>query len=123
MNEKQLETKTKIETMAQLFCVDIEWAIAIAMVESSLGLNQKSPTGAKGVFQMTQVAMKDLWLLMGEVDDDLVDISCGILFLRLLKKRWGSLEEATKHYCDPADIDFYVPKVMKERKRLKGITD
>lgn len=119
MTPKQIDTKVKIKTFAGLFGVDPDWAVAVATVESSLGENQKSPTGAKGVFQMTQIAMKDLWLLMGEVDDDYTDIACGILFLKLLRKRWGSMKEATKHYCDPNDSHFYVDRVSREYERLK----
>jgi len=120
MTPRQTDTKVKIKTFAGLFNVDPDWAIAIATVESSLGENQKSPTGAKGVFQMTQIAMKDLWLLMGEVDDDYADIACGILFLKLLRKRWGSMKEATKRYCDPNDAHFYVDRVSREYERLKS---
>lgn len=121
MTPKQIETKCKIETIAQMFGVDADWAVAIAMTESSLGMNQKSPTGCLGVFQMSQIAMKDIWLTMAEVDDDFADIACGVLFLRLLLKRWKTMEEATKHFCDPMDAHFYVDRVMKERGRLRNV--
>ena len=105
-------TEKKIVDMARYFGVDPAWALAIAEVESSVGEHQLSPTGAKGVFQMTSIAMKDLLLEMQAKDDDMIDIACGILFLRLLKKRWGSIEEATSHYCDPNDRHFYISKVL-----------
>lgn len=105
-------TEAKIRRLASVVGVDAAWALAIAEVESSMGQFQKSKTGARGVFQMTTIAMKDLWLQMELQDDDLADILCGLLFLRLLKNRWGSKEEATRHYCDPNDRDFYVPKVL-----------
>lgn len=112
MNKKQLETKAKIELFAQLLGIDPKWAVAVAMVESSLGLKQKSGTGCLGVFQMSTIAMKDLLLEMTKIDDDIIDIACGLLFLRLLLKRWGSMEEATNHFCDPADRGFYLKKVQ-----------
>jgi len=111
LNQKQVETKVKIEFFARLFSVDPQWAAAVAMTESSLGLDQKSPTGCKGVFQMSSIAMNDLLNSMSKLDDDIVDIVCGVAFLRLLEKRWGSKDEAVSHYCDPKDRDFYLKRV------------
>lgn len=111
LTRKQIETKEKIEKLASLFGIDTAWAVAIAMIESSLGINQKSPTGCRGVFQMSTIAMKDLLLSMEQINDDIVDIACGILFLRLLLKRHGSMEKATRHFCTPDDRDFYLEKV------------
>jgi len=111
LSNKQIEIKTKIELISRIFGIDPSWASAVAMVESSLGINQRSPTGALGVFQMTQIAMKDLHLLMRRVDDDLVDIVCGVAFLRLLLSRWKTIEDATNHFCDPNDRPVYFDKV------------
>ena len=113
LNKKQQETKEKIEQLAEIFGIDPNWALGIAMVESSLGLHQKSPTGCRGVFQMSGIAMKDLLYSMEAIDDDLIDIACGISFLWLLLKRWGTEEKATAHYCDPNDLDFYLDRVEK----------
>ena len=113
LNEKQLETKVKIEFFAKLFGVDPVWAVSVAMVESILGTAQKSPTGCRGVFQMSSIAMKDLLWEMEKIDDDLIDIVCGIAFLRLLKKRWRTMEAATNHYCDPDDRHFYLDRVKR----------
>jgi membrane-bound lytic murein transglycosylase MltF len=115
LTQKQIETKVKIEFFARLFGVDPKWAIAIAMVESSLGLAQKSPTGCSGVFQMSTIAMKDLLLSMRDIDDDMVDIVCGIAFLRLLLKRWKTIEGATERFCDPNDRSFYLQRVLEFR--------
>jgi len=109
---KQIETKRKIQELAKVLGVNPGWACAIAEVESSYGLHQKSPTGCRGVFQMSSIAMKDLLYEMEKVDDDLIDICCGLLFLRLLLKRHGTIEAATAKYCDPKDKYFYVLKVM-----------
>lgn len=106
-------TEDKIRAVCKLLGVDPVWALAIAQVESSMGKHQKSPTGARGVFQMTTIAMKDLLQEMEKIDDDMIDICCGVLFLRLLKHRWGSEKAATFRYCDPKDRDFYVPSVFK----------
>ena len=112
LTEKQRDTQSKIWEVCNLFDVDPSWACAVAMVESSLGLNQKSPTGCRGVFQMSSIAMKDLLYDMEKTDDDMIDIACGVLFLRLLYRRHGSIETATERYCDPKDRDFYVGRVM-----------
>ena len=111
LSQKQFETKAKIELFAQLFGIDPLWASSVAMTESSLGTHQESPTGCKGVFQMSSIAMKDLLISMSGIDDDLVDIVCGVAFLRLLLKRHKTIEEATKHYCDPKDKLFYLDRV------------
>jgi len=124
LSEKQIEAKIKIEFFSCLFGIDPVWSVAVAFVESSLGLNQKSPTGCRGVFQMSSIAMKDLLQSMETIDDDLVDIVCGIAFLRLLLKRWKSIEEATAHFCDPNDRDFYIDKVralMNDPKAYKRL--
>ena len=119
LNQKQSEIKNRIKSIAEIFGVDPVWAQSVAMTESSLGLNQKSPTGCRGVFQMSLIAMKDLLQLMEQVDDDLVDIVCGIAFLRLLLKRWKTIEEATKHFCDPNDGDFYLDRVKSYMEEFK----
>ena len=114
--EKQLNenatTEDRIKAVCDLLGVNPAWALAIAEVESAMGKYQLSPTGARGVFQLTSIAMKDLRYHMERTDDDMIDICCGILFLRLLLKRHKTEEEATKHYCDPNDRETYVPKVM-----------
>jgi membrane-bound lytic murein transglycosylase MltF len=120
LNQKQLDIKKKIETISKLFDIDPSWATAIAMTESSLGMAQKSPTGCRGVFQMSLIAMKDILQLMQESDDDLVDIVCGIAFLRLLLRRWKSIDEATNHFCDPNDRDFYLARVKKYMENING---
>lgn len=120
MDNKQIETKAKIEEVARLFGIDPAWACAVAMVESSLGLHQLSPTGARGVFQMTNIAMKDLLYSMEKIDDDLVDIVCGVAFLRLLFRRWGSIEEATNHFCDPNDRWFYLIRVQEYMQKFQS---
>lgn len=111
LNPEQIDNKTKIETISKIFGIDPKWAVAVAMTESSLGLNQKSPTGCRGVFQMSQIAMKDLLQEMERQDDDLIDNFAGVAFLRLLLKRHGSIEGATGHFCDPKDRDFYIDRV------------
>ena len=121
LNEKQIDIKEKIFKLAEIFGIDPSWAMGIAMVESSMGLHQKSPTGCRGVFQMSGIAMKDLLYEMENHDDDLIDIACGILFLRLLSRRWKSQEEATKHYCDPNDRDFYMDRVKSFQNEFKKL--
>ena len=118
MNEKQIETKVKIEFFSKLFGIDPKWAVAVAMVESSLGIAQRSPTNCLGVFQMSSIAMKDLLQNMASIDDDLIDIVCGIAFLRLLLKRHKSIEKATAKFCDPNDRDFYIKKVLDIMEEL-----
>lgn len=107
--KRQLEVKATIERIAEALHVDPHWANAIAMTESSLGSYLLSPTGCRGVFQMSSIAMKDLLQEMPE--DDLIAIVCGICFLRLLLRRHKTIEKATERYCDPKDRDFYVDRV------------
>jgi membrane-bound lytic murein transglycosylase MltF len=111
LNQKQKYVKALIEKVSDAVDLSPIWPLAIAMTESSLGLNQKSGTGARGVFQMTSIAMKDLLLEMEKQNDDVIDVLCGIAFLYLLMKRWGTFHEATKRFCDPADRDFYWKRV------------
>ena len=110
--KRQLEVKRDIERVAEALHVSPLWAVSVAMVESSLGEKQKSPTGCRGVFQMSGIAMKDLLQAMTETDDDFIDIACGLAFLRLLLSRHKTIEAATAKFCDPADRDFYVDKVL-----------
>ena len=118
LTSKQQDVKKTIEQFAEIFEVDPVWASAVAMTESSLGIHQLSPTGCKGVFQMSMVAMKDLWILMQESDDELVDCSCGTGFLRLLLRRHKFIEAATKRYCAPKDRGFYWDRVRHYMKEL-----
>jgi len=119
LNKRQADTSEKIKTISDIIGVDSAWTAAVAMVESSLGENQKSPTGCRGVFQMSSIAMKDLLAEMEKKDDDLIDICCGVLFLRLLLKRHGTIEEATARFCDPNDRDFYVDRVINHMKDFR----
>lgn len=116
---RQIETKEKIERVARAIGLDPVWAVSIAMVESSLGDRQKSPTGAKGVFQMTSIAMKDLLQEMVKQDDDIIDIACGLSFLHLLLKRHKTIEAATAHFCDPKDRTFYPNRVLAYMETFK----
>jgi membrane-bound lytic murein transglycosylase MltF len=113
LNQKQKYVKALIEKVSDAVDLSPIWPLAVAMTESSLGVNQKSGTGARGVFQMTSIAMKDLLLEMEKQDDEILDVLCGVAFLHLLMKRWGPFEGATEHFCDPADREFYW-------KRVKG---
>ncbi len=118
MTDHQKYIIEKIKCLASEIGVDPSWALAIADQESSWGENQLSPTGAKGVFQMTRIAILDLLQESQKKDDDLIDICFGLLFLRLLLRRHGTIEEATGHYCDPNDRHFYVPSIMRKIAKL-----
>lgn len=107
MNLNQQRIKETIENYCSLLDIDPAWAAAIAMTESSLGEARVSRTGCLGIFQMSSVAMEDL----RRSPDDVEEILCGLLFLRLLLRRWGTIEEATLHYCDPNDRGFYLDRV------------
>ena len=119
LDDRQKITLEKIRRAAELLGVDPDWASAVAMVESALGKYQLSKTGARGVFQMTTIAMRDLLQEMQKNDDDLIDIACGVLFLRLLLKRHKTIEEATARYCDPKDRGFYIEKMKGYMKEFK----
>ena len=117
---KQIEVKGMVEAFAKLQGIDPAWAVSVAMVESSLGMHQKSPTGCRGVFQMSSIAMKDLLQEMAKADDEIIDISCGGAFLHLLLERHKTIEAATAKFCDPKDRGFYVDKVMQYMKIFGG---
>ena len=121
LNPKQAEVKDKIIKFATAMGVDPLWALSVAMVESSLGLHQKSPTGCRGVFQMSSIAIKDLLQEMEKTDDETIDITCGLAFLSLLLGRHGTIEAATAKFCDPKDRDFYIVKVMDYMEAFKQI--
>ena len=116
---KQTEVKDKITLIAKAVGVDPLWAVSVAMVESSLGIHQKSPTGCRGVFQMSGIAMRDLLQEMEKADDDLIDIACGVAFLHLLLRRHKTIEAATAKFCDPKDRDFYVSRVVNYMEVFK----
>lgn len=119
LNAEQLANKAIIEQIAAIVGIDPYWALGVAMTESSLGLHQKSPTGARGIFQMTSIAMKDLLLEMAQNDDDMVDILAGIAFLWVLYKRHGDIESATMKYCDPNDRHFYWDRVQNFMEQFR----
>lgn len=118
LNEEQKANKALIEQIALLVGLDPTWAAAVAMVESSLGLQQKSPTGCRGVFQMSSIAMKDLLQAMDVNDDDHIDMLCGVAFLRLLLNRHKTIRAATDKFCDPRDRGFYWFRVERYMKEL-----
>lgn len=120
LTNRQIDCRDKIKRVAEVLGVDPLWAISVAMVESSLGESQKSPTGCRGVFQMSSIAMKDLLLEMEKQDDDMIDIACGLSFLSLLKRRHGTIEAATERFCDPKDRDFYLSRVLNYMTVFKG---
>jgi len=118
LTQRQIEVKDTTEFFARIFGIDPLWASAVAMTESSLGEKQKSPTGCRGVFQMSGIAMKDLLQDMEKIDDELIDIACGVAFLRLLLRRWKTIDEATSHFCDPNDRDFYINRVHEYMEKF-----
>lgn len=119
MDDKPNTIKDKIIEASKLVGLNPSWTLAIAEVESSMGANQLSPTGAKGVFQMTSIAMAELLRIMVRKDDEWVDIFCGIVYLNHLKKQWGSESLATIHYCDPKVRDEYLNKVQKAKEKFE----
>ncbi len=126
LNKKQLEVKAKIEEVSKLFNIDPAWASSVAMTESSLGINQLSKTGCKGVFQLSSIAMKDLLQEMAKLDDDLIDVVCGVAFLRVLLQRWETVEKATIHFCDPLvaqnyliTVNHYMKEFGKDRSKIE----
>ncbi len=84
LNQKQEEVKDLIERVCKAINFSKNWPLAIAMTESSLGLKQ---------------------------DDEIIDVLCGIAFIYLLMKRWGTWKGVVDHFCDPKDRDFYWNRV------------
>lgn len=52
--------ESAIETVARLYNVQPDFAVAVAWMESKLDPNAISPTGALGLFQLTTIAIEDL---------------------------------------------------------------
>lgn len=117
---KPISIKDKIKAISEIVGLDPAWVLAIAEVESSMGVNQLSPTGARGVFQMTSIAMAELLRIMVRKDDEWADILCGIAYLNALKNQWGSEDSATIKFCNPKDRDFYLSRVRKAREKFNG---
>jgi hypothetical protein len=113
LTDKQKDIIFKLRKLAAVVGMDSKWLCAVAFVESSLGMNQKSPTGCRGVFQMSSIAMKDLLIEMEKSNNDWADILCGTAFLMLLLDRHKTIEQATAHFCDPKDRDFYIDRVVQ----------
>lgn len=120
LSQHQLEIREKIQQISSLIGDDPIFASAVALVESSLGLQLKSPTGAKGVFGMTSIAMKDLLQEMDKKGNEVIGILCGLAFLHLLTKRHKTLDKVVLHFCNPADFDFYLPRVKEYMKELSN---
>lgn len=118
LNKKQMDVKEKIEIFSKLIGVDPILSDAVGFVESSFGMNQKSPTGCRGVFQMSSIAMKDLLWEMENVGDEWEDICCGILYLRILLRRHKDVKLAVSKFCDPKDRSFYVERVIEAMKEF-----
>ena len=125
MTRRQMETKQKIEDLSGIFGVDPKWAVAIAMTESSLGERLKSPTGCRGVFQMSTIAMRDLLQRMEEQTPKgiLAGIVCGLIYMSILFDRFGSMDAATLHFCDPKDRHFYLDRVKQYMEAQVNATD
>lgn len=115
LTQKQKDLKRAIELYSEMFGVDPDLAVAISLTESSLGLNPISPTKARGPFHMTTIAAKDV-LYNG---DEFELMILGLLFLRLLKRRWGNMDDAISHFCDEKDRWFYVDRVKGYREEFK----
>lgn len=109
----QEEVKETIYKIAKLVGVDPAIALAVSEVESSHGTHLRSPTGAKGVFQMTSIAMQDLLQVMATPGKEIIGICCGVCFLKLLKDRHKDETQALRKYCDPNDRHWYPAKVLR----------
>ena len=120
MKTEGMNIPDKIREVCELVGISTTLALAIAEVESTMGKNQLSKTGARGVFQMTSIAMKDLLQEMEKKDDDWIDIMCGVLYLRVLLRRWKDVETAVKKYCDSEVRDDYWAKVSAAMDPLAG---
>lgn len=117
MTEQQEKIALKVVEIANFFGIDPAWLLALCETESSMGINNLSPTGAKGPFGMTSIAMKDLHQEM--VRKPLIGIACGAAFASVLYDRWETIPRATEHFCNPADRAFYGNRVAAAMDRYK----
>lgn len=110
-------TPTEREQIIRKVCLAVGFpeplAVAVAQVESAMGRYQKSPTGARGVFQLTSIAFKDMMESLTSTErHERTDILCGVAFLCLLQDRWEGIEAIVSHFCDPAEKEAYWKKVQ-----------
>jgi membrane-bound lytic murein transglycosylase MltF len=120
LSQQQLKIKSLIDQITLAIGDDPILSVAVALVESSLGLQLKSPTGAKGVFQLTSIAMKDLFQEMDKKGNEAIGILCGLAFIHLLLKRHKTISEVILHYCDPNDYEFYLQRIKDRMKELSN---
>ena len=121
LNSTQAETKKLIEDISKLINLDPLLTSAIALTESSLGINLLSPTKCRGVFGMSSIAMKDLLLEMHKPKNRDISILCGLAFIKLLIRRWGNEQDAINHFCSPKDRVFYNSRIKKYKQQLSEL--
>lgn len=113
------DVKKMIFKVCKAVGVDPAVAMAISEIESQHGMYRQSPTGARGVFQMTSIAMKDLLIEMAEPDRQALGICCGVAFIRLLMTRHEDELTAISKYCDPDDREWYPEKVLRLAEKYR----
>jgi hypothetical protein len=122
LTQKQTEIFNLCKDHAIWLGIDPSWALAIADQESTFGLNLISPTGARGIYQDTTIAMKDILEFIGHDNEAAykASIAVGQSELLVLLTRWHDIEIATSHYCDPKVKAQYVASVMSKIKQYKS---
>jgi len=104
---RALTTTADVRSLIQQACteygVPFNTAYRIAWLESKLNPNAVSPTGAKGVFQLTSIAIADIAKRANYVVRDPMDpvqnVTGGVLYLRLVAHDMGvSLSDAPRIY-------------------------
>lgn len=104
----------KIRAICEIMGFSGDLAVAVATVESAMGKYIISPTNARGLFQLTSIALKDMLQAMGLERHERVAMLCGIAFLCLLQDRWGDDPRTiVGHYADPAEKEAYWKKIQK----------
>lgn len=104
-------TEEKIRAICEIIEFPADGAVAIAQVESAMGKYLLSRTGARGIFQLTSIAMRDMLEAMARPKHERTGILCGLAFLCLLQDRWTDLDTIVRHYCDPDEKEAYLAKV------------
>lgn len=110
ISEKDKTLAEKIELEAIRQGVNPKFALAVAQIESDLNPFAKSPTGAAGLFQLTDPAIEDVTKVMGvpsapngnEFDIDW-NIKAGVSYLKLTAKRVG-VQPTTTRVDEMTDI-------------------
>lgn len=117
--------KSLIRLLAQHYGMDPEMMVRQCQVESDFRIDARSPAGADGLFQITEITERELnrqAKLNGQPkvrrDDWRSNIDGGIRYMRYLQQRYhGDIEKALAAYnCGPTKLDTIIERYGEDWK-------